>query len=446
MLIIGLGSNEGDRLQFLRLALAAIKQIDQLDVLAVSPVYLSDALLPPQAPSAWNKPYLNAALRCKTKLTPHELLNHLKQIEKRMGRGAGNHWSPRVIDLDILAWDDLIIKEENLIIPHQYLPERPFALWPLADIAPLWIYPLQGPLNGKTAAQLIERWGSRFSGEAPLHTRQLYQRIDTPILIGILNITPDSFSDGGKFLEIEKALQQVDYLIQSGAEIIDVGAESTAPTSHPIDQEIEWARLSPLLSALKEKRRQWLMSPKISVDTRYAATAQRAIALGADWINDVSGLDDQAMREIILQQDIDCVVMHHLSIPERRTHLLPRHLDPVQLVYEWGENRLRELEHQGFKREKIIFDPGIGFGKMAEQSLLILKNSGVFKKLGCRLLIGPSRKTFQTWFTNQPSAERDIETMSLLLALIDEPIDYIRVHQVEMCARGIKTVKALQSC
>jgi 2-amino-4-hydroxy-6-hydroxymethyldihydropteridine diphosphokinase / dihydropteroate synthase len=446
MVIIGLGSNVGDRLANFRKALKAIKQISAITVQQISPVYLSDALLPDNAPADWDMPHLNLALRCETILAPLELLNQLKKIEWAIGRKPEvRHWGPRILDIDILAWDDRVIRSEALTVPHLNLQDRPFALWPLADVAPLWVFPLDGHNHGKTAAQIVEQWGSRFTGKAPLSTRQIYQRIDTPQLVGIVNVTPDSFSDGGHFLDADKALQQALYLVYAGAEVIDIGAESTAPNASVLDPDAEWARLEPVLSAIQNAQTDFIIKPKISVDTRHARVAAKALALGLDWINDVTGLDDLAMREIVAQSNADCVVMHHLSIPERRDHILPRHQDPVKTVYEWGEQRLNELERQGIARERIIFDPGIGFGKMAEQSLILLKNISVFKKLGVRLLIGHSRKTFISLLSAMPFAERDIETMVMSLYLAEQSIDYLRVHNVEMCARGLRVMTTLNT-
>jgi len=444
MIVLGLGSNLGDRLGNLRKAVAAIKKIPAMTVQQVSPVYISDALLPENAPADWDMPYLNLAIRCDTTLQPMELLQQLKNIEWSIGRKpAVRHWGPRVVDIDILAIDDLIIESEPLTVPHSSLQERPFALWPLADVAPLWKFPLTGKNHGKTAAQIVESWGSRFSGEAPFHTRQINQRVDTPQLVGVVNVTPDSFSDGGQFLEIHRALEQIAQLVSSGADVVDIGAESTAPRSQPLTADAEWSRLAPILEGLQEARKTLLLQPKISIDTRHAATAAKVLELGVDWINDVSGLDDPAMREIIAQSKVDCVVMHHLSIPERRDNILPRDQDPVAIVHAWGEKRLHELEQQGITRDRVIFDPGIGFGKLAEQSLILLQHTRAFADLGARVMIGHSRKTFLSLLSGLPFAERDVETMAMSVCLMNQSVDYLRVHNVDMCARGLRTAAAL---
>lgn len=445
MVILGLGSNVGDRLANLRKAVTAIKQIPDFSVKQISPVYLSDALLPENAPPEWDMPHLNLALRCETKLEPLELLKILKNIEHTIGRKPEiRHWGPRILDIDILAWDDVVIKSDVLTVPHANLQDRPFALWPLADVAPLWVFPLEGANHGKTAATIVEKWGSRFDGKAPLHTKQIYQRVDMPRLVGVINVTPDSFSDGGKFLHPEIALQQALYLVNSGAEIIDIGAESTGPSSSPLNPDKEWSRLEQVLEIIKEAKNKFILPPIISVDTRHSATAKKALAFGIDWINDVTGLQDPAMREIIASSNKDCVVMHYMSIPASREHVIPRDQCAVKVLSEWAEKHLEKLEESGITRSRIIFDPGIGFGKMPEHSFQLIKHISEFKKLGTRILVGHSRKSFLSLFTQHPPFERDVETLSIALHLAKQPVDFLRVHNVEMCARGLRIVAALE--
>ncbi len=444
MVILGLGSNVGDRLENFRRALQLIKKLPGVIVKQVSPIYFSDALLPDNAPLEWDRPYLNLALLCETALEPLTLLHELKQIEWGIGRKPEvRHWGPRVLDIDILVWDDLVIQSDVLTVPHVSLQERPFALWPVADLAPFWIFPLPGPNQGKTAAEIAEPWGSRFSGTAPFHTRQICQRIDTPQLVGIINVTPDSFSDGGKFLSAEHALHQALHLVYAGAEVIDIGAESTAPNAQRLEPETEWQRLEPVLSALKDIQDNFFMPPKISLDTRDAKVAARALKLGVNWINDVSGLNDPAMREVVAESNADCVVMHHVSIPANKDLFVPRNQDILRVVYDWAEQQFTALEKAGIKREKIIFDPGIGFGKKPEQSLALIKHIQFFESLGTRILVGHSRKSFLSLFTESEPVNRDLETLAVTLYLGQKQVDYVRVHNVEMCARALNVTAAL---
>jgi 2-amino-4-hydroxy-6-hydroxymethyldihydropteridine diphosphokinase/dihydropteroate synthase len=444
MIVLGLGSNVGDRLHHLRRALEHIKHIPELSVECVSPVYISDALLPENSPASWDTPYLNLALRCETKLSPYELLDHTKKIEKKIGQRSSQHWGPRAVDIDLLAWDDLIQYDRKLHVPHEQLHARPFAFWPLADVAPQWVYPLPGPLHNKTAAEIVAQWGSRFTGEAPLHCKQIQHRIDTPQLVGIINVTPDSFSDGGKFLDPSAALSQCYSLIDDGADILDIGAESTRPHAASVDPNIEWQRLEPILTELLEKKSRFTVSPRISIDTRHPEIAKKALALGVDWINDVSGLDHSLMRELAANHACDVVFMHHLGIPVNKNNILPLNKIPTDIVYNWAEQRLHELEKAGIARERLIFDVGIGYGKTPAQSLELIKNINVFNRLGVRLLVGHSRKSFLSQFTDKPAVERDIETVVLSFHLAQQKVAYLRLHNVDIHARASKVAARLK--
>jgi len=444
MVILGLGSNTGDRLAHLRRARELLALIPQLKLLQVSPLYISDALLPDQAPDTWDQPYLNLAIKCETSLQPLELLQQVKNVEYTIGRKPlKRHWGPRVIDIDILAWDNLQLADDVLQIPHVQLPERPFALWPLADLVPNWVFPVAGNHQGKTAAEISARWGSRFSGEAPLQTRQILHRIDTPRLVGILNLTPDSFSDGGALTHTQTALRQAYHLAATGAEVLDLGAEATNPEALPLDPEDEWDRLEPVLSAIKNELHYMLLPPRLSIDTRHPEVAEKALQIGVDWINDISGLEDPRMQELVAASKRDCVIMHNLGIPADKNRVLSFQDNPVEEILRWGEQRLAQLENRGISREKIIFDVGLGFGKCAEHSFDLVKNMSHFQALNIRLLVGHSRKSFLNLFTNKPPADRDLETTILAIHLAEQGVDYLRVHDTEACSRGFKLAKAL---
>jgi len=436
MVILGLGSNLGDRLENCRNAVAALKKVPGIVIQQISPLYLSDALLPENGSAQWGLPYFNCALRCEISLTPHELLQKIKLIETELGRQPAEDWAPRPIDIDILAWDNLIFHDEKLQIPHEELLSRPFALWPLADLVPRWIH----PLKNATAEQLSAEWGSRFNGQAPLHTRQILHRIDTSRLVGILNTTPDSFSDGGKFQQIEYAVQHANKLVEDGAEIIDIGAEASGPSAKPLTAEEEWQRLEPILAEILAQRSEWLLKPKISIDTRRSEIAKKALALGVDWINDVSGLTQPDMREIIANSHCNIVIMHQLGIPANPNITLPLASDPVALVYEWAEQTLNSLEKSAINLNRVILDLGIGFGKTASQSFELIKHIAAFHPLKTPLLIGHSRKSFLTLFTDKPPTERDIETQALSLFLSNQNTDYLRLHNIEHCSRSFNIV------
>src|SRR5690606_31813666 len=211
---LGAGSNLGDRRANLRRALAALAP-HGVRIARVSPVVESPALLLDDAPPEWNRPFLNLVAECETSLTPHELLDALKAVEAELGRDAQARWSPRPIDLDILLWGAEEIVTERLRVPHPGLHERAFVLAPLASLRPLLAVPGRG---GKTVLEL---------------TRALARHI--PLWMGIVNLTPDSFSDGGAITDEASFAARVDALVAAGTHIVDVGAESTRPGATPLD-------------------------------------------------------------------------------------------------------------------------------------------------------------------------------------------------------------------
>ena len=444
MIILGLGSNLTDRVNNLRKAYQAIQNIPLLKVMRVSPIYRSNALLPHNALTAWDKPYLNVCLLCQTSLSPFDLLDQIKKIERQLGRQPTEKWGPRIIDIDILAFNDVIISDEKLTIPHAQLHKRPFAMWPFADIAPFWIYPAKGKFQGKCAAEIAETFGSRFSGDPLLQTQQISHRIDTPQLMGILNLTPDSFSDGGLFLSEENAMQQINHLIESGAEIIDIGAQSTRPNAERLSGDTEWQRLFPVLEALIKIKDTYTILPKLSIDTYHDDVAENALKLGVDWINDVSGLENKKLCDLLIHKKCDVVFMHHVGIPANKNNRVPLSSDVVSTVYQWAENRLNQLIQQGFDPSRLIFDPGIGYGKTKEQSLQLIQHIDAFKKLGIRLLVGHSRKSFFSQFNTLTANERDLETVAISLYLAKREVDYLRVHDVNLHTRALKVTQAVE--
>lgn len=259
-------------------------------------------------------------------------------------------------------------------------------------------------------------------------------------LVAVVNVTPDSFSDGGAALRPEDALRRVAAAIEEGASVVDVGAESTRPGAMPLSPEEEWARLSPLLAeaiALAHRR-----GAAVSVDTRHPRTARQAAALGADWINDVSGFASADMVKAVRASRCSLVVMHALTVPADPAVTMPEKCDPVAEVMAFACTRLAALAEQGIGRERVIFDPGIGFGKTAEQSLTLLRRVEEFRPLGVRLLIGHSRKSFLKRFTDAPPEGRDDATLAVSQVLAGKGVDYLRVHAVAGHARMLRVLQA----
>ncbi len=428
--ILGLGTNCGDRLEHLRRAIRELESTPALRIEETSPLYESDAMLPDGAPPSWNLPFLNLALKIQTPLSAHELLDWAKKVEKKLGRVQRERWAPREIDIDILAMGDLCLDSTRLSVPHKDLCERPFALLPLADLAPHWANPSAGPHFGHTALELASRWRHRSPDQIPQRTRRSAHSLCE--LVGIVNITPDSFSDGGDCIDPDRAIEQALRLVRDGATVIDLGAESTRPDATPVNPETEWARLSPVFEGLRGTT-----GFKISVDTRNARTAERALEQGAHWINDVSGGADPRMFATLAASRADYVIMHSLSVPPRRDETLPAGADPLLSLLSWIQVRLRELESTGVDRSRVILDPGIGFGKTPEQCAWILGRTRAFNQLGVRTLIGHSRKSFFRGLLD-PTEDRDLETAILSQQLAQHGVNYLRIHNVKLNAQAIR--------
>lgn len=250
--------------------------------------------------------------------------------------------------------------------------------------------------------------------------------MNRPALIGIINLTPDSFSGDGRsgYAALSHAAEQV----AAGADILDIGAESTRPGAAVISAEEEWERLGPFLDQVMEQ--EWRPQVRLSVDTRHAQTARRVLAMGVEIVNDVSGLSSHAMRELLGEYDCDCVVMHALSLPADPGIVWDAHIDPVKEILTWKEQMLQQARKAGIAEERLIFDPGIGFGKMPAHSLKLMIEAKQLVESGGRWLYGHSRKSFMTLFTDAPARERDAVTLAFSAQLAEARVPYLRVHNV----------------
>jgi 2-amino-4-hydroxy-6-hydroxymethyldihydropteridine diphosphokinase/dihydropteroate synthase len=406
---LGLGSNFGDRRANLAAALAQLPA-HGVRVARVSPVVESPAMLPGSAPADWNRPFLNAVAECRTDSGPDAVLDALKTIERELGREDRGRWAPRPIDLDILLFGRETLTTERLKIPHPGVAERAFVLTPLAALEPLLTIP------GRGTRTVLE------------HARA--GRHHLPIWMGIVNLTPDSFSDGGELEDVGAVDARVDSLHADGAELIDFGAESTRPGATPLSADQEWSRLEPVLGRSIDRHKGNWLRPRFSVDTYHAETARRALALGADLINDVSGLASEAMMKLASTSGAEFVAMHNLGVPADKTRTLPDGEDPTAAVERWLEQRLVEWQRAGIDMNRVVLDPGIGFGKNALQSLRLLRDIERFQRFGLRVLVGHSRKSFMHTIATNERADRDLFTVGTSLTLCAAGVDILRVHNV----------------
>ena len=410
---LGLGSNLGDRREHLSRAIDAL-EADGATVARVSPAVESPALLPDSAPSEWNLPYLNLVLECTVRCTPEQLRTRIDEIQRAFGRHGTSRWSPRPIDIDILLWGRERIETERLTIPHRDMTCRSFVLAPLAALAPRLTVP------GRDERTVLD-WSMALDQHIPLW-------------MGIVNVTPDSFSDGGRFVDRDRVEPHVAAMVEAGVHILDVGGESTRPGATPVDPATEWSRVGPVLGRLIERSAGRRLRPLLSLDTRHPEVAEKGLALGVDIINDVGGLTSPAMVALARDSGRDWVAMHHVTVPADPEVTLPVDRDPYDAVEQWLRRRMDAWDAQGIDLGRIIFDPGIGFGKNRLQSLRLLRRAGEFRRHGLRVLVGHSRKSFMRSFSGKDEADDDLATLGASLHLCAQGVDIIRVHNVPLHA------------
>ena len=263
-----------------------------------------------------------------------------------------------------------------------------------------------------------------------------------PILMGVVNVTPDSFSDGGDFLNVDKAVVHAQKLEQEGAHILDIGGESTRPGAAPVTLEEEQARILPVIDGLKKSGTKAL----ISVDTRHAETMQKSIDYGADIINDVSALThDFKSLDIVSQAQVPVILMHMKGSPETMQDR-PDYDDVVQEIFDYLKARIEVCVSAGIDPNKIICDPGIGFGKTLENNLNILKNLNKFQELGCPILLGASRKSFiEKASSGAPADGRLAGSIAAALQGLEQGVQLFRVHDVAETKQAFDVWRGIHS-
>jgi dihydropteroate synthase len=247
-------------------------------------------------------------------------------------------------------------------------------------------------------------------------------------IVAILNVTPDSFSDGGKFNSLQSAVAQVAKMISEGADVIDIGAESTRPQAKPIGPEEEWRRLIKILPAVIAEVKKSSKKIKTSIDSYHFETVEKAWNLGVDVINDVTGLSDERIINFIAAKNVETILMHNAQVPAVEGCVINRNINLIGEMLAWGERKISELEKKNVKKSQLIFDVGIGFGKDALQSIRILKNINEFKKLGLPLYVGHSKKSFLDEV--KIDGNRAEKTLAVSQYLLQKNIDFLRVHDV----------------
>ncbi len=260
-----------------------------------------------------------------------------------------------------------------------------------------------------------------------------------PLVMGILNVTPDSFSDGGRFTQAEALSSQVRTMLESGADLIDVGGESTRPYAEAVSEHEELRRVLPAIACIRGLHR----SIPISIDTTKAEVARQALTAGADIINDVSGLRfDPEMVRVAIDLEAPVILMHMRKTPKDMQDE-PVYDDVVGEIMDFLAERISWATQQGLDREQIIVDPGLGFGKTVEHNLTILKHLQAFKKLACPLLVGHSRKSFIGRLLGLETQDRDLATALISSYCAAQGADILRVHDVRKTVQAVRLHEAI---
>ncbi len=258
-----------------------------------------------------------------------------------------------------------------------------------------------------------------------------------PNILGVLNITPDSFSDGGKFNTKKKGINHAIKLYKEGADLIDIGGESTRPGSKEVNKEDEWNRIKDILKSIVKKI-------PISLDTRKSEIMKNGIKVGVKLINDVSGLSfDPETINILKKYKIPFVIQHTLGIPENMQKN-PKYKNELLDIYDFFENKIKLLRSKGIKHNNIILDPGIGFGKKLKHNMNLIRRVSIFHSLGFPILVGNSRKRFIKDISKKNDSYTRIGgTISSSLYLMMQGVQILRIHDVNEVMQAIKVFKEI---
>ena len=267
----------------------------------------------------------------------------------------------------------------------------------------------------------------------------------TPKIMGILNLTPDSFSDGGRYGSLDMAVKGALSLLEQGADIIDIGGESTRPGALEISAEEEIDRTAPVIAAIREETRGFVEPPVISIDTRKPTVAIAAIHSGADIWNDVSALTfDKASEAVAADLSCPVIIMHAQGGPETMQHN-PHYGNPVADVKDYLAKRIDALEFAGVERRHITIDPGIGFGKKLDHNLALFKHLAAFKALDCAVLMGASRKSFIGDIDGSTADRRLAGSLAAALWSMQAGADILRVHDVMETVQAVRVWGAIEN-
>ncbi|KAI9221929.1 Dihydropteroate synthase-like protein [Blastocladiella britannica] len=453
---IAVGTNLGDRAGNIHRALSLVRDraaaviADTSFLYETKPMYVTDQPL-----------YLNAAIKIYTPLDPHALLAALKTIEEDMGRQDTGRNGPRPIDLDILLYNTIVLATPTLEIPHPRIAEREFVLQPLSDVAP----DLEHPTHFRTISKLLalvqhtaaapdpittsastttaatvaaateaaaaDRGGDVLQSVTPLSATTHWHWRSATRLMAILNVTPDSFSDGGDHISIDAAVAAAKAMQAAGVHVIDIGGQSTRPGAKQVGPAVEAARVVPAVRAMRAAG----ISVPISVDTYHASVARAALDAGATVVNDVTGgAGDPAMLPLVAERHVPIVVMHMRGDPADMVSRDRYAAGVVAGVAAELHVRVRAALAAGVPRWNIVVDPGIGFAKNGDQNFDLVAElprllRDAFGSHAFPVLVGPSRKRFIGDATGKTAAkDRTWGTAAAVAACVAGGADIVRVH------------------
>ena len=256
-------------------------------------------------------------------------------------------------------------------------------------------------------------------------------------VMGILNVTPDSFYDGGLHFDLADTQERVDAMVKEGVEIIDIGGESTRPGSKPVTIDEELDRVIPAIKYIAKN-----YDIPISIDTQKSEVAKKAVEAGAHIINDVGGLRNEDMISVASEMNVPVIMMHMQGTPENMQKN-PQYGDVVEDIKEWLEERINAAEKAGIKRSNVIVDPGIGFGKNLKHNLELLGRINEFKGMAGGVLLGASRKSFIAMMTGNEEGDRLTGSLSAAIMGVTGGVDILRVHDVKETLSAVNAVNNL---
>jgi len=271
---------------------------------------------------------------------------------------------------------------------------------------------------------------------SPVICRDYTLRFEKTLIMGILNVTPDSFSDGGLFNDVDTAVAQGKKMVSDGADLIDVGGESTRPGAASLSENEELARVLPVITQLLHE-----ISVPISIDTYKPLVADACLNAGTHLINDITGMINPEMRKVAAKHKAPVVLMHMRGTPKTMQQN-PVYQNMLGEITAFFQEQITKARKEGILQ--IIIDPGIGFGKTVEHNLHILKHLGVFKTLNCPICVGPSRKSFIGTITGLSAKERLEGTLAAVTIAIMNGANIVRVHDVKECKRAVQVIDAIQ--